>query len=75
NFHASKLEEDATDKRLLGNTAIIGQSGSGKTVLLGFLLAQAQKFKPTTVVFDKDRGMEIAIRAMGGRYLTFKPGR
>lgn len=75
NFHASKLEEDATNKRLLGNTAIIGQSGSGKTVLLGFLLAQAQKFKPTTVVFDKDRGMEIAIRAMGGRYLTFKPGR
>ncbi|WP_375632817.1 VirB4 family type IV secretion/conjugal transfer ATPase [Bartonella sp. AA74HLJMH] len=75
NFHASKLEEDSTDKRLLGNTALIGQSGSGKTVLLGFLLAQAQKFKPTTVVFDKDRGMEIAIRAMGGKYLTFKPGR
>ncbi|WP_336278600.1 VirB4 family type IV secretion/conjugal transfer ATPase [Bartonella sp. CB175] len=75
NFHASQLEEDATDKRLLGNTALIGQSGSGKTVLLGFLLAQAQKFRPTTVVFDKDRGMEIVIRAMGGRYLAFKTGR
>ncbi|AGF75071.1 TrwK protein [Bartonella australis AUST/NH1] len=74
NFHASKLEEDATDKRLLGNTALIGQSGSGKTVLLGFLLAQAQKFNPTTVVFDKDRGMEIVIRAMGGRYLPLKIG-
>ncbi|WP_455465981.1 VirB4 family type IV secretion/conjugal transfer ATPase [Bartonella sp. B39] len=75
NFHASKLEEDSTNKRLLGNTALIGQSGSGKTVLLGFLLAQAQKFKPTTVVFDKDRGMEIAIRAMGGQYLSFRAGR
>ncbi|EBC1886523.1 VirB4 family type IV secretion/conjugal transfer ATPase [Salmonella enterica] len=74
NFHASKIEEDATDKRLLGNTMIIGQSSSGKTVLLGFLLAQAQKFKPTIVAFDKDRGMEIAIRAMGGRYLPLKTG-
>lgn len=74
NFHASKLEEDATDKRLLGNTALIGQSSSGKTVLLGFLLAQAQKYKPTIVAFDKDRGMEIAIRAMGGRYLPLKTG-
>ncbi|MCZ2203605.1 VirB4 family type IV secretion/conjugal transfer ATPase [Bartonella sp. A05] len=75
NFHSSQLEEDATDKRLLGNTALIGQSGSGKTVLLGFLLAQAQKFKPTTVVFDKDRGMEIIIRAIGGQYLPLKTGR
>lgn len=74
NFHASKLEEDATDKRLLGNTMMIGQSSSGKTVTLGFLLAQAQKFKPTIVAFDKDRGMEIAIRAMGGRYLPLKTG-
>lgn len=75
NFHSSVLEEDSTDKRLLGNTALIGQSGSGKTVLLGFLLAQAQKFKPTVVVFDKDRGMEIVIRAMGGRYLPLKMGK
>lgn len=74
NFHASKLDEDATDKRLLGNTMMIGQSSSGKTVTLGFLLAQAQKFKPTIVAFDKDRGMEIAIRAMGGRYLPLKTG-
>ena len=74
NFHASKLDEDATDKRLLGNTMMIGQSSSGKTVTLGFLLAQAQKFNPTIVAFDKDRGLEIAIRAMGGRYLPLKTG-
>lgn len=74
NFHASRLEEDATEKRLLGNTMLIGQSSAGKTVLLGFLLAQSQKFGPTIVAFDKDRGMEIAIRAMGGRYLPLKTG-
>lgn len=74
NFHASKPDEDATDKRLLGNTMMIGQSSSGKTVTLGFLLAQAQKFNPTIVAFDKDRGLEIAIRAMGGRYLPLKTG-
>ncbi|EJE4644423.1 VirB4 family type IV secretion/conjugal transfer ATPase [Vibrio parahaemolyticus] len=74
NFHASKEDEDSTGKRLLGNTMMIGQSSSGKTVTLGFLLAQSQKFKPTVVAFDKDRGMEIAIRAMGGRYLPLKTG-
>jgi len=74
NFHASNVNEDATDKRLLGNTMLIGKSGSGKTVLLGFLLAQAQKFKPTVVLFDKDRGMEIIVRALGGCYLPLKMG-
>lgn len=74
NFHASRIDEDATDKRLLGNTAIIGQSSSGKTVLIGFLLAQSQKLKPTIIAFDKDRGMEIVIRAMGGCYLPLKTG-
>lgn len=74
NFHASKLEEDATGKRLLGNTMMIGQSSSGKTVTLGFLLAQAQKLKPTAIVFDKDRGMEVAILAMGGCYLPLNLG-
>ncbi len=74
NFHASRLEEDSEDKRLLGNTMVIGQSSSGKTVLLGFLMAQAQKFNPTIVAFDKDRGMEIAIRAMGGKYLPLRIG-
>jgi type IV secretion system protein VirB4 len=74
NFHASKIGEDVTEKRLLGNTVMIGKSGTGKTVTLGFLLAQAQKYKPTVVAFDKDRGMEIIIRAMGGRYLPLKTG-
>jgi type IV secretion system protein VirB4 len=58
----------------LGNFTVIGPSGSGKTVVLGFLLAQAQKVNPRTVYFDKDRGAEIFIRALGGRYDVLRPG-
>jgi type IV secretion system protein VirB4 len=58
----------------LGNFTLIGPSGSGKTVVLGFLLAQARKFNPRIVFFDKDRGAEIFLRAIGGRYDAIRPG-
>jgi len=58
----------------LGNFTVIGPSGSGKTVVLGFLLAQAQRLSPRTVFFDKDRGAEIFLRAIGGRYDVLRPG-
>jgi len=52
----------------LGNFSIIGPSGSGKTVVMNFLAAQAQKFSPRTILFDKDRGAELFVRGIGGRY-------
>jgi type IV secretion system protein VirB4 len=58
----------------LGNFTVIGPSGSGKTVVLNFLLAQARKYSPRIVFFDKDRGAEIFLRAIGGRYETLRPG-
>ncbi len=58
----------------LGNFTIIGPSGSGKTVVLGFLLAQARRFAPRIIFFDKDRGAEIFLRAIGGVYDTLRPG-
>jgi type IV secretion system protein VirB4 len=58
----------------LGNFTVIGPSGSGKTVVMTFLLAQASKFAPRIVYFDKDRGAEIFIRATGGRYSVLRPG-
>lgn len=61
-------------KNDLGNFTIIGPSGSGKTVVLNFLLTQARKFDPRIVLFDKDRGAEIFIRAIGGRYETLRHG-
>ena len=48
---------------------IIGPTGSGKTVLLNFLCAQSQKFRCRLFFFDKDRGAEIFIRAIRGRYI------
>ncbi|MDZ7628170.1 MAG: VirB4 family type IV secretion/conjugal transfer ATPase [Parvularculaceae bacterium] len=59
----------------LGNFLVIGPSGSGKTVVLNFLTAQAQKIAPRTVFFDKDRGAEIFLRAIGGVYETLRHGK
>ncbi|MDG4868608.1 VirB4 family type IV secretion/conjugal transfer ATPase (plasmid) [Guyparkeria sp. 1SP6A2] len=69
---AAALEEDKEEQKALGNTMIIGPSGSGKTVVQGFLMAQSKKFQPTQVVFDKDRGLEVYVRASGGVYLPLK---
>lgn len=79
NFHTSPAGENSFDKKTLGNTTVIGTSGSGKTVLLNFMLSMAQKYrdgthKLTVVFFDKDRGAEIAIRAMRGGYLSVLNG-
>ncbi|CAN7326054.1 VirB4 family type IV secretion/conjugal transfer ATPase [Phenylobacterium sp. LjRoot219] len=62
-------------KQDLGNFTLIGPSGAGKTVVLAFLLAQARKFDPRIVYFDKDRGAEIFLRAIGGRYDVIRAGR
>ncbi|MAY20224.1 MAG: type VI secretion protein [Erythrobacteraceae bacterium] len=58
----------------LGNFTVIGPSGSGKTVVLNFLLAQARRFNPRIIFFDKDRGAELFIRAIGGQYDRLSPG-
>lgn len=58
----------------LGNFTVIGPSGSGKTVVLNYLTAQAQKFGPRTIFFDKDRGAEIFLRAMNAHYTRLVPG-
>lgn len=58
----------------LGNFTVIGPSGSGKTVVMNFLAAQAQKFSPRTVLFDKDRGAEVFVRGIGGAYSRIAAG-
>jgi len=62
-------------ERDVGNFTVIGPTGTGKTVLLTFLLAQAQRLNPKAVYFDKDRGAEIFIRAIGGDYTIVHAGR
>ena len=59
----------------VGHTMIIGPTGAGKTVLMNFLCAQAQKFKCRLFFFDKDRGAEIFLRALGGQYTVIDPSK
>ena len=83
NFHhaeggsAAKIDKNHKD---LANTMVIGQSGSGKTVLEMALLAMATKYNQppenpaTYILFDKDLGASIGVRAMGGKYYPIKNG-
>jgi type IV secretion system protein VirB4 len=77
NLHSSPEGEDSADKKLPGNTLIIGSTGVGKTTLEMFLLTLTRKWEPSPrlVLFDLDRGCEIAIRALGGRYFTLEAGK
>jgi type IV secretion system protein VirB4 len=61
--------------RDVGHTMIIGPTGAGKTVMMNFLCAQAQKFNCRMFFFDKDRGAEIFIRALGGKYSVLESSR
>ena len=77
NLHSSPEGEDSADKKLPGNTIIIGSTGVGKTTLEMFLLTLTRKWDPAPrlVLFDLDRGCEIAIRALNGRYFTLEAGK
>ena len=73
NFHVSPEDRDSSDEKYPGNTFICGATGVGKTALELSLLAFATKYKDLRcVMFDKDRGAEIGIRAMGGHYFALK---
>ena len=58
----------------LGNATVIGPSGTGKTVFMGYTMAQCEKYAPKVVFFDKDRGAEIFIRAQEGHYTPIREG-
>lgn len=77
NFHATHPAEQSLGEKAIGNTMVIGKSGTGKTALINFLLSQVQKLRPcpTIFFFDKDRGAEIFVRACGGNYLALENGR
>ena len=61
--------------RDVGHSLIIGPTGAGKTVLMNFLCAMAQKYKCRMFFFDKDRGAEIFIRSLGGVYTVIDPSK
>ena len=75
-LHASDPSEpDGGSRKDTGHTFICGPTGSGKTVFIGFLVALLARQDVMQIVFDKDRGLEILVRALGGEYLELRHGR
>lgn len=71
NFH----EAGAAGKEpTVGHTLVLGRTGTGKTLTTAFLTAQAQRAGARLFFFDKDRGLEMAVRALGGRYNEIRAG-
>lgn len=58
-----------------GNTLVLGPTGQGKTLTTSFLFAQSLKLGGRRVFLDKDRGMEIFVRAIGGDYFRIESQR
>ena len=76
NFHRSPKDENSVGKKYDGNTLMFGKTGAGKTTLCAFLFAQLLSVPNLRLVaFDKDRGLEIFIRAVGGKYLPLETGK
>jgi type IV secretion system protein VirB4 len=74
-LHASHpTDRDGGSRKDTGHTFICGPTGSGKTVFIGFLVAMLVRRGVTQVLFDKDRGLEILVRALDGEYQPVKSG-
>jgi type IV secretion system protein VirB4 len=56
----------------VANAFVFGASGSGKSTWLAWLIIQASRLGIQIVLWDKDRGLEIVSRAVGGRYLPMR---
>lgn len=56
-----------------GHTLMTGPHGSGKTILLHFLLTEARKYNPRLFLFDRGRSAELLMQSMQGEYIIFLP--
>lgn len=74
--HKSPPGEASEGKKYPGLTLILGPNGTGKTVLEGAFLLQSRRWSPAPdiVALDKDRSLELVIRAMRGDYKRLAEG-
>jgi type IV secretion system protein VirB4 len=74
-LHASDPRDpDGGSRKDTGHTFLCGPTGSGKTVFLGFCIAQLTRQGVTQIVLDKDHGLEVLVRALGGEYRSLEGG-
>ncbi len=57
----------------VGNTLVTGETGSGKSLLVGFLMAMTGS-RAKIFALDHKRGWQMLISAMGGRYSVLGGG-
>lgn len=57
-----------------GHTLVVGKTGSGKSLVTNFLIAQALERGVRVFAFDKDQGLEMGLRALGGSYTRIRTG-
>lgn len=75
NLHQAVIGKNRIGEKDPGNTFICGMTGTGKSVLLGFIASMLTKVDGLRILFfDKDRGAELLIRALGGKYRQLKRG-
>lgn len=71
NFHKCGSEIGGTPT--LGHSLTVGVTGSGKSVLLAFMMGQLERYNTRIIVFDFLQGLEVPIRAYGGDYFRLSP--
>lgn len=64
NFHREM------DGMVAGHTAVVADTGAGKTTFLSATIAMADKFKPRVFWFDNREGAKVFMAAMGGTHTT-----
>lgn len=54
----------------VGHTAILGQTGGGKSVILNTLAYQCKKYDSRVIIFDKGGSSRVITRACGGNFFN-----
>ena len=75
NFHFTNPLEDNVGDQIAGHTLFLGASGTGKTTLQTALISFLNRFDPAMFILDKDRGMDIFVRALNGDYFAIEEGK